>query len=87
MTSHVRSLQPPPLLTADLSGIGGRIKTVSEDFEVEEIPACKNRVLPGLPVSKLTSVAATAWKCGFLQKGGPALVTRPAPRPTAMLPQ
>ena len=32
-------LQPTPLLTADLPGIGGRIKTVPEDFEVEEIPA------------------------------------------------
>ncbi|MBX9679816.1 MAG: tRNA pseudouridine(13) synthase TruD [Gemmataceae bacterium] len=29
----------PPLLTADLPGIGGRIKTEPEDFEVEEIPA------------------------------------------------
>jgi tRNA pseudouridine13 synthase len=29
----------PPLLTADLPGIGGRIKQVPEDFEVEEIPA------------------------------------------------
>jgi tRNA pseudouridine13 synthase len=29
----------PPLLTADLAGIGGRIKSVPEDFEVEEIPA------------------------------------------------
>ncbi|MCI0638917.1 MAG: tRNA pseudouridine(13) synthase TruD [Gemmataceae bacterium] len=29
----------PPLLTADLPGIGGRIKSVPEDFEVEEIPA------------------------------------------------
>src|SRR2546425_1788149 len=29
----------PPLVTADLSGIGGRIKQVPEDFEVEEIPA------------------------------------------------
>jgi tRNA pseudouridine13 synthase len=29
----------PPLLTADLPGIGGRIKEVPEDFEVEEIPA------------------------------------------------
>jgi tRNA pseudouridine13 synthase len=29
----------PPLLTADLPGIGGRIKTVPEDFEVEEVPA------------------------------------------------
>ena len=28
-----------PLLTADLPGIGGRIKDVPEDFEVEEIPA------------------------------------------------
>lgn len=29
----------PPLLTADLPGSGGRLKTVPEDFEVEEIPA------------------------------------------------
>jgi tRNA pseudouridine13 synthase len=29
----------PPLLTASLPGIGGRIKSVPEDFEVEEIPA------------------------------------------------
>lgn len=29
----------PPLVTADLAGIGGRIKSVPEDFEVEEIPA------------------------------------------------
>lgn len=29
----------PPLLTADLPALGGRIKTVPEDFEVEEIPA------------------------------------------------
>src|SRR5437867_12217341 len=29
----------PPLLTADLPGIGGKIKTIPEDFEVEEIPA------------------------------------------------
>jgi tRNA pseudouridine13 synthase len=29
----------PPLLTADLPGIGGRLKSVPEDFEVEEIPA------------------------------------------------
>src|SRR5258708_29538738 len=29
----------PPLLTADLPGIGGRMKTLPEDFEVEEIPA------------------------------------------------
>jgi tRNA pseudouridine13 synthase len=32
-------LIPPPLLTADLPGIGGRIKTELEDFDVEEIPA------------------------------------------------
>jgi tRNA pseudouridine13 synthase len=32
-------LSPPPLLTADLPGIGGRIKTQPEDFEVEEVPA------------------------------------------------
>lgn len=29
----------PPLWTAHLSGIGGRIKTYPEDFEVEEVPA------------------------------------------------
>jgi tRNA pseudouridine13 synthase len=29
----------PPLLTADLGGIGGKIKANPEDFEVEEIPA------------------------------------------------
>jgi tRNA pseudouridine13 synthase len=37
------NLQPsataPPLATADLPGIGGRIKVVPEDFDVEEIPA------------------------------------------------
>src|SRR5205823_856394 len=32
-------LQPPPYLTANLHGIGGRIKSVPEDFEVEEVPA------------------------------------------------
>src|SRR6516162_5208600 len=32
-------LEAPPLLTADLPGIGGRIKQTPEDFEVEEIPA------------------------------------------------
>jgi tRNA pseudouridine13 synthase len=32
-------LSPLPLLTADLPGIGGRIKVSPEDFEVEEIPA------------------------------------------------
>jgi tRNA pseudouridine13 synthase len=34
--AHVFS---PPLLTADLPGIGGRIKLLPEDFDVEEIPA------------------------------------------------
>src|SRR5712692_10073042 len=29
----------PPLLTADLGGIGGRIKAQPEDFVVEEVPA------------------------------------------------
>ena len=29
----------PPLGTGDLPGIGGRIKSVPEDFEVEEVPA------------------------------------------------
>src|SRR5262245_20294152 len=29
----------PPLYTADLPGIGGRIKVEPEDFEVEEVPA------------------------------------------------
>src|SRR5437867_4404166 len=29
----------PPMLTADLAGLGGRIKAEPEDFEVEEIPA------------------------------------------------
>src|SRR5260370_22704651 len=29
----------PPLWTMDLPGIGGRIKSALEDFEVEEIPA------------------------------------------------
>jgi tRNA pseudouridine13 synthase len=32
-------LVSPPLFTADLPGIGGRIKSSPEDFEVEEIPA------------------------------------------------
>jgi tRNA pseudouridine13 synthase len=32
-------LSPPPLLTSDLPGIGGRMKQTPEDFEVEEIPA------------------------------------------------
>jgi tRNA pseudouridine13 synthase len=29
----------PPLATGDLPGVGGRLKTVPEDFEVEEVPA------------------------------------------------
>jgi tRNA pseudouridine13 synthase len=33
------ALLRPPLLTPDLPGIGGRIKSIPEDFEVEEIPA------------------------------------------------
>jgi tRNA pseudouridine13 synthase len=32
-------LTPPPYATAELPGIGGRIKQVPEDFEVEEVPA------------------------------------------------
>jgi tRNA pseudouridine13 synthase len=32
-------LKLPPYLTADLPGIGGTIKQIPEDFEVEEIPA------------------------------------------------
>jgi tRNA pseudouridine13 synthase len=32
-------LAASPLLTADLPGVGGRIKVLPEDFEVEEIPA------------------------------------------------
>ncbi len=32
-------LAPPPMLTADLPGVGGRIKAEPEDFEVEELPA------------------------------------------------
>src|SRR5215831_9371365 len=39
MSATFDPLQPPPLLTNDLPGIGGRIKAVPEDFEVEEIPA------------------------------------------------
>src|SRR6516165_435970 len=32
-------LVPPPLLTGELPGIGGRIKQFPEDFEVEELPS------------------------------------------------
>jgi tRNA pseudouridine13 synthase len=35
----IQTILSPPLLTADLPGIGGHIKSVPEDFEVEEIPA------------------------------------------------
>jgi tRNA pseudouridine13 synthase len=35
----VELLIPPPVLTSDLPGIGGRIKAQPEDFEVEEVPA------------------------------------------------
>jgi tRNA pseudouridine13 synthase len=38
-TTSFDPLKPPPLATADLPGIGGRIKTQIDDFEVEEIPA------------------------------------------------
>jgi tRNA pseudouridine13 synthase len=38
-SSFFDPLKPPPLATTDLPGIGGRIKTHIEDFEVEEIPA------------------------------------------------
>jgi tRNA pseudouridine13 synthase len=38
MLPHIDVIQPP-LLTSDLPGIGGKIKTNPEDFEVEEIPA------------------------------------------------
>src|SRR5262245_55081876 len=38
-TMNFEPLQPPPLLTADLPGIGGRIKAQPKDFEVEEVPA------------------------------------------------
>lgn len=36
---NLETITAPPLLTADLPGIGGRIKQAPEDFEVEEIPA------------------------------------------------
>ncbi len=39
MSLEPESILLPPLLTADLPGIGGRIKQAPEDFEVEEIPA------------------------------------------------
>lgn len=39
MPIELNTILSPPLLTADLPGIGGRIKQQLEDFEVEEIPA------------------------------------------------
>jgi tRNA pseudouridine13 synthase len=36
---NIDPLAPLPLITAGLPGIGGRIKAVPEDFEVEEVPA------------------------------------------------
>jgi tRNA pseudouridine13 synthase len=38
-TTLTELTQPLPCITADQPGLGGRIKTVPEDFEVEEIPA------------------------------------------------
>ncbi|HTU16458.1 MAG TPA: tRNA pseudouridine(13) synthase TruD [Gemmataceae bacterium] len=38
-TTSFDPLKPPPSATADLPGIGGRIKSEIDDFEVEEIPA------------------------------------------------
>ncbi len=35
----MHALIHPPLVTAALAGVGGRIKAEPEDFEVEEIPA------------------------------------------------
>src|SRR5262249_8077732 len=35
----VAAILSPPLVTADLPGVGGRIKSDVEDFEVEELPA------------------------------------------------
>ena len=46
----------PPLLTADLPGIGGRIKTVPEDFEVEEVPAYAPSGAGALTVGEGTDV-------------------------------
>lgn len=39
MSIEPAAILAPPLLSADLPGIGGRIKVQLEDFEVEEIPA------------------------------------------------
>ena len=39
MDESLYSAIQPPLATADLPGVGGRLKLTPEDFEVEEIPA------------------------------------------------
>jgi tRNA pseudouridine13 synthase len=39
MAIPLETILAPPLLTADLPGIGGKIKQQLEDFEVEELPA------------------------------------------------
>src|SRR6266550_223255 len=39
MDESLYSAIQPPLATADLPGVGGRLKLAPEDFEVEEIPA------------------------------------------------
>src|SRR5206468_10671351 len=39
LAMDLTAILSPPLVTADLPGIGGRIKTELEDFEVEELPA------------------------------------------------
>src|SRR5271156_850930 len=36
---NIEQILQPPLISADLPGLGGRIKSVPEDFEGEEIPA------------------------------------------------
>ena len=36
---NLEQILHPPLITAELPGLGGRIKSVPEDFDVEEIPA------------------------------------------------
>src|SRR5436190_16624134 len=35
----IADVMQPPLLTGNVPGLGGRIKSIPEDFEVEEIPA------------------------------------------------
>ena len=36
---NIEQILHPPLMTAELPGLGGRIKSAPEDFDVEEIPA------------------------------------------------